>query len=77
MNPFWLIERNNSDGPPTWYIEDATGWHYWTPVAIDAKRFTTRGEAEAFPSYQMIASDPDISITEHSIIAAPSLGGQA
>ncbi|WP_192246153.1 hypothetical protein [Mesorhizobium silamurunense] len=66
----WLIERKypvNSIGTtePRWYAERPNGDHWWTPVPNDAKRFASRAEAEAYPAYQMIASDPSISITEH------------
>lgn len=64
---FWLIERSNLGPRPFWYVEDPyrPDWHSWTPVAVDAMRFSSKAAAEAFPAYQMIAIDPAISITEH------------
>lgn len=64
----WLIERKNYAGgaPTRWYAESGNhGWHFWASDAVDAKRFTTKAEAETYPAYQMIANDPDISVTEH------------
>lgn len=61
----WLIERNNGDQPRSWYAEKENGWHWWTTTAHEAKRFASKADAEAFPAYQMIASDPTINITEH------------
>lgn len=77
----WLIERRGFDklaAPYTyavhWYAQNEDdGWHWWTPVAADAKRFATRADAEQFPAYRMIASDPSISVTEHIIIDALSI----
>lgn len=70
----WLIERQFSiDMQPSetrWYAEnEESGWHHWTPSALEAKRFASRADAEAFPPYKMIASDPAISITEHVFMA--------
>lgn len=77
----WLIERKNLGPRLFWYIEDSTGWHDWTPVAADAKRFATRDEAEAFPAYRLIAKDPAISLTEHvfvnaSLVSPPKAAGE-
>jgi hypothetical protein len=69
----WLIERKDYAGytGPHWYAENVDGgWHWWTPAASDAKRFASKAEAEAYPAYQMIASDPTISITEHVFLEA-------
>ena len=68
----WLIERkgDNEHPGPLWYAESAGGWHEWVSVASDAKRFSTKAEAEAFPAYRMIAANPDISVTEHVFLAA-------
>jgi hypothetical protein len=66
----WLIERKTADGA-RWYVEDERGRHDWTPDANFATSFATKAEAEDFPSYRMIAADPDISITEHVFIGAP------
>lgn len=61
----WLIERNDLDRPH-WFIDEIfPGRHGWTHEASEANRFATKAEAEAFPAYQMIASDPAISLTEH------------
>lgn len=70
---YWLIERTGYEGKPYphWYVEDATGWHGWTPIAVDAKAFATVQEASAFPAYRMIATDPSIKLTEHVNIASP------
>lgn len=46
------------------------GFHWWTETAAEAKRFATIAEAEAFPAYQMIASDPTISLTEHVFLGS-------
>lgn len=53
-----------------WYWEDPhkTGWHSWTPQAHDAKRFPSKEAAEAFEPYRMIATDPNIKLTEHIFI---------
>lgn len=72
----WLIERKWPDKSPSWYFEDALdpNWHEWSPTAALAKRFATKAEAETYPAYQMIAGDPNISITEHVFIGSvPSL----
>lgn len=66
----WLIERKyptNTIGAtePRWYAERVNGDHWWTPVPNDAKRFSSKNEAEAYPAYKMIAGDPTINITEH------------
>lgn len=71
----WLIERKfGTEGrgttQPLWYAENDREWHWWEPNAADAKRFASKAEAEAFPAYKMIASDPTISITEHVFMAA-------
>ncbi|MER9471026.1 hypothetical protein [Mesorhizobium sp. M0520] len=71
----WLIERKfPADGlqPPEtrWYAENRLGFHWWTPTAAMAKRFTSKADVEAFNAYLMIDSDPTISITEHVFIAA-------
>lgn len=79
----WLIERKDASlfQQPHWYHEQADGWHSWRPNAHDAKRFASKAEAEAFPAYQMIASDPTILITEHVFIGslpeAPAAPGEA
>jgi hypothetical protein len=67
MTVAWLIERKNYEGSSFahWYAEDATGWHGWITDAERAKPFASRDEAGAFHAYRMIASDPNISITEH------------
>lgn len=65
----WLIERK-LDGAPHWYAEDTTGWHDWLPDANLATRFKSRADAEAFRPYQLISSDPAISLTEHVFLAA-------
>ncbi|MER9665495.1 hypothetical protein [Mesorhizobium sp. M0203] len=66
----WLIERKfPADGlsaPETrWYAENRLGFHWWTPTAAMAKRFTSKADVEAFNAYLMIDTDPTISITEH------------
>jgi hypothetical protein len=63
----WLIERKDNAvfQMPHWYHEEPDGWHWWTMDASDAKRFASKAEAEAYPAYQMVATDPAISITEH------------
>jgi len=67
----WLIERKENSGAlPSWYAEKANGWHWWTPIAAEAKRFTSEHEAKAYPAYQMIATDTSISVTEHVFIGA-------
>ncbi len=68
----WLIEYKNFDdrGRPGWYVEDQTGWHSWTPDANAANRFPTREAVEQFPPYRMIATDPNIAITEHVFMLA-------
>ncbi|MER8924309.1 hypothetical protein [Mesorhizobium sp. M0859] len=68
----WLIERKDASlfQQPHWYHEEPNGWHWWTPAAHEAKRFVSKAEAEAFPAYQMIASDPTIRITEHVFIGS-------
>lgn len=71
----WLIERRD-DGDyrhPHWYIEDSTGWHDWTADASAATRFDTKEEAAEFPSYKLIASDPNIRLTEHVFLSPPSV----
>lgn len=70
----WLIERKDTANfyQPHWYAEGATGWHWWTTVAHEAKQFTSKAEAEAFPAYQMISNDPTISVTEHVFIGDAS-----
>ncbi|RWQ35486.1 MAG: hypothetical protein EOS20_18430 [Mesorhizobium sp.] len=67
----WLIERKDDAvfQRPHWYHEEPSGWHWWTVDAHEAKKFASKAEAEAFPAYQMIASDPAISITEHVFLA--------
>lgn len=69
----WLIERKGLDtkhGRPHWYVENEDdGWHWWTPDASQAKRFATEQEARAFLPFQMISSDPDISVTEHVFLS--------
>ncbi len=62
----WLIER--SFPHPRWYAENSINWHWWTAIAADAKQFASKAEAEAFPAYQMIAGDPEISVTEHVLM---------
>ena len=74
----WLIERKfAADGlqpaETRWYAENALGFHWWTPTAHMATRFASKAEAKAFPAYQMIASDPTISVTEHVFIDRASL----
>lgn len=67
----WLIECKDLDhGRPVWYVEDATGWHGWTPDANTAKRFPSREAVEQFPPYRMIATDPNVTITEHVFMLA-------
>lgn len=70
----WLIERQDRHVYgylPHWYAErEDDGWHWWTDDATEAKRFETKAEAEAYPAYQQIASDPTISLTEHVFLAA-------
>ncbi|MER8540305.1 hypothetical protein NKH17_12700 [Mesorhizobium sp. M1334] len=66
----WLIERKfPADGLSTpetrWYAENRLGFHWWTPTAAMAKRFTSKADVEAFNAYLMIDTDPTISITEH------------
>ncbi|BCH20151.1 Lar family restriction alleviation protein [Mesorhizobium sp. L-2-11] len=71
----WLIERSDYSGctQPHWYAEHPEdGWHYWTVRASKAKRFASKAEVEAFPAYQMIASDPAITVTEHVFMSVPS-----
>ncbi|RWP64866.1 hypothetical protein [Mesorhizobium sp.] len=74
----WLIERKDASlfQQPHWYHEQPDGWHSWRPAAHEAKRFSTKAEAEADPAYQMIASDPTISVTEHVFlpVSAPEKG---
>ncbi|WP_287206617.1 hypothetical protein [Mesorhizobium sp.] len=73
----WLIERKGYAGTaPHWYAENPeNGWHWWTAYASEAMRFASKADAEAFPAYQMIASDPAISITEHVFLAPAIIGG--
>ncbi|MER9768910.1 Lar family restriction alleviation protein [Mesorhizobium sp. M0189] len=68
----WLIERKDASlfQQPHWYYEQPDGWHSWRPNAHEAKRFATKAEADAYPAYQMIASDPTISTTEHVFIGS-------
>lgn len=71
----WLIERrfpaDGLEGPRhRWYAESRLDFHWWTDDANIAKKFPTKADAEAFPAYQMIASDPTISITEHVFLGA-------
>ncbi|RWE46803.1 MAG: hypothetical protein EOS79_11475 [Mesorhizobium sp.] len=66
----WMIERKypvNSIGAtePRWYAERDNGDHWWTANPHEGKRFATKAEADAYPAYRMIASDPAISLTEH------------
>lgn len=65
----WLIERTD-DTVPLWYWDDPyrPGWHDWTNKAHEAKRFTTKEAAEAFPDYKLIAGNSYIKITEHVFI---------
>ncbi|TAX57143.1 hypothetical protein ELI01_18880 [Rhizobium leguminosarum] len=67
-SPFWLIERQNFGPSPVWYAETENGDHYWSSTAAEALPFTSRKEAEEFGPYQMIATDPDISIAEHQFV---------
>lgn len=71
----WLIERRNFNGSaqPHWFAEDDRGIHDWVPDANLAKRFPTEKAAGAFPAYKMIASDPDISLTEHVFLDRAAL----
>ncbi len=71
----WLIERNDLEVKPLWYWDDPykPGWHDWTRVAADARRFASKEEAEAFEPYRMIASDPNITVTEHVFLAHPQI----
>ena len=66
----WLIERRDNAvfQMPHWYHEEPSGWHWWTANAHEAKRFASKAEAAASPAYQMIAKDPEISITDHVFI---------
>ncbi|WP_095081656.1 Lar family restriction alleviation protein [Mesorhizobium sophorae] len=81
-NTAWLIERKDGIGKygspytqPHWYAESEDGgWHWWTPDANEAKQFASKAEAEAFPAYQMIATDPAISVTDHVDELAPAPG---
>ncbi|RUU80475.1 hypothetical protein [Mesorhizobium sp. M7A.F.Ca.MR.362.00.0.0] len=69
----WLVERKGLDGAaqPHWYAENEDdSWHWWTQTATEAKQFGSKAEAEGFPAYRMIASDPTISITEHVFLRA-------
>jgi hypothetical protein len=63
----WLIERHDGGvfQRPHWYHEEPSGWHWWTKDANLAKQFASKEEAEAYPAYLMVASDPTISVTEH------------
>ncbi|TIM16232.1 MAG: hypothetical protein E5Y67_03295 [Mesorhizobium sp.] len=71
----WLIEREGYAGTaPHWYAENPEdGWHWWTVYASKAKHFASKAAAEAFPAYQMIATDPTISITEHVFLSRAEL----
>ncbi|RWO37267.1 MAG: hypothetical protein EOS11_28690 [Mesorhizobium sp.] len=71
----WLIEREGYAGTaPHWYAENPEdGWHWWTAYASKAMRFASKAAAEAFPPYQMIASDPAISLTEHVFLSRAEL----
>lgn len=69
----WLIERkdNGDFKQPHWYVENIVpGRHGWTTDANEAEQFATKADAEAYPAYKLIASDPAISITEHVFINA-------
>lgn len=70
----WLIERKSAhDGLTRWYAERSSdGWHCWVLAASMAKPFASEAEAKAYPAYQMIASDPAISITEHLFMGRQS-----
>ncbi|WP_143748402.1 Lar family restriction alleviation protein [Mesorhizobium carmichaelinearum] len=76
-NTAWLIERKDGIGKygspytqPHWYAESEDGgWHWWTPDANEGKQFASKAEAEAFPAYQMIATDPAISVTDHVFLS--------
>lgn len=73
--PHWYAENEDAIAVHASLAMDpgvARSWHWWTPTASEAKRFASMAEAEAFPPYQMIASDPAISITEHVFIASPA-----
>lgn len=73
----WLIERKGwGDNEPHWYAENGTGWHRWTKVAADAKRFASKSEAEAYSAYQQIADDPSITLTEHIFLSRLRAGEQ-
>lgn len=67
----WLIERTDRSPGPQWFVDDGLGWHDWTSDASSARPFISRAQAENFPPYRMIASDPAIRITEHVFIATP------
>lgn len=72
--PHWYAENEDAITVHASLATDAgvaRRWHWWTPTASEAKRFASKAEAEAFPPYQMIASDPAISVTEHVFLASP------